>query len=120
MKNNAIKYYNMGYNCSACMFKAIEEKYNIHLPKEFENGINLINNGFGFCGMCGVLISGVIILGMILGEEKGRMARMKLFDYFFEKYKYTDCGRISMNSSECSDVISFVCDIIDKIALEMS
>ncbi|OUQ58753.1 hypothetical protein B5E58_06105 [Tyzzerella sp. An114] len=118
MKDTALRLYSEGYSCSLCIFKAAEIKYNVKVSDDFEKGINLINNGFGFCGMCGVVISAVIVLGMILDEYECRECRAKFFDMFFEKYKYTDCGRLSEGRNDCCHIIEFVCDILENIISE--
>lgn len=119
MKDLALKLYNNGYSCTSSIIISAEQKYNIDVSKQFEDGINIINNGFGIQGMCGVLISALIVIGAVLGSEKGRIGRVIFFDKFFKKYKYIDCPRLSSETDECCEIIEYVCDISDEVISEL-
>lgn len=119
MKNLALKLYNNGYSCTSSIIMSAEKKYNIDISKQFEDGIGIINNGFGIQGMCGVLISAIIVIGAVLGTEKGRIGRIIFFDKFFNRYKYIDCQRLSSETNDCNEIIKYVCNITDEVINEL-
>ena len=114
LKKYAIDYYNKGYNCSLCILKAGEKKYNIDITNDIEKGIEAINGGFGFGGMCGVLVSAIILIGIIVKEEDLKMIRLKFIDEIFNKYNSFNCNKISnISKNNCVDLIEYVCDLIE-------
>ncbi len=119
MKKLALELYNNGYSCTSSIIMSAKEKYNINVTNEFENGINIINNGFGIQGMCGVLIAAVIVIGAVLGSDKGRVGRIIFFDKFFKKYNNIDCTRLSSESNDCCEIIEYVCNIADEVINDM-
>lgn len=121
MKNKALQFYRQGYNCSQCILKAAECKFNIPVSKQSLNCCAAINNGFGIGGMCSVLIAGVMVFGMLFDEQTAKRLRLRLLDDFHSKFKGINCGHITKGRDEidsCEDIIGEIADMIEKYVTE--
>lgn len=118
MKRKAIQFYRQGYNCATCVLKAAQYQYGIVIPQKMIQGCGAVNSGFGIGGMCGVLIIGVMIFGMLFDEKKAKEMRLKLFSRFHEKHSSFNCASLSVNNDNCESIISDVCDLVEEIVRE--
>lgn len=115
MKEKALRYYKQGYNCSQCILKAVEHKYNISVPKQCYSMCRAINNGLGIGGMCSVLTAGIMVFGLLYDDMTAKRLRMKLLGMFQEKYGALECGVLKRGRSGCDEIIADIASMIDNI-----
>ncbi len=121
MRQAAVYYHSCGYNCSQCILKAAENRFGIVVSPQCMNSLGAVCNGFGVQSMCSVLVAGMMVFGILFGDETAKRLRMKLLDRFHEKYNGINCGhivRLRDNSNSCDDVIGDVAEMIEQIVLE--
>ncbi len=116
MRNKALDYYKEGYNCSQCILKAAEEKYNIYISEENLNLCKGINNGFGIGGLCSLVTGGIMVFGLLFDEATVKRLRLKLLDNFYDKYLSLNCCQLKgRDENSCQSLVYEVADIIDNI-----
>ena len=72
MKNETLEYYQNGYNCSQCLLKAADEKYNLKLSPQVYKSCSAINTGFGVGSICSVLIAGIMLFDIIFDKADAK------------------------------------------------
>lgn len=121
MKNLAVEYHREGYNCSQCILKAVECKYRVNIPIEVLNSCSAVSNGFGYGGICSALVAGVMVFGILGGEDNAKSMRIKMFTRFQEIHESFNCGQLVMEKCQCRNcdtLISEIAEIIENILIE--
>ena len=122
MQDLAILFYKNGFNCSQCILKAAEKKFNISLSKETIRMCSAINNGFGVESICSVLVSCIMVLGLIFDAQTAKALRIKFLNEFNLKYGSLNCPRLKAlnnknKNTNCEEIISGAASILEKIIL---
>jgi C_GCAxxG_C_C family probable redox protein len=115
MKNLAIKYHKAGYNCSQCIIKAFEEKYNFNMSKQIYDASGGIYNGFGTGAVCSVFTGCVMVLGLVYTDNELKHKRMLLCDKFIGKFGSLNCSKLKNRCKDCICIISDGADILEEI-----
>ena len=110
----ALKYHKLEYNCSLCMLKAFEEKYNIRLTEQTEKSCKVMNAGFGIGVICNAITAGIMIFGIMLDETLAKSARIMLLSEVQERYGSINCACLK-DTYDCEDIIEFIANKIDKL-----
>lgn len=118
MQEYAILFYRKGFNCSQCILKAAEKRFNLLLPQEAIKMCAAINNGFGVESICSVLVSSIMVLGLIFDAQIAKSLRIKFLNEFNLKYGSINCARLKNNkNNNCEKIISGAANILEKIIL---
>ncbi len=118
MKKYAMHFYKDGYNCSACILKAAEKKYNLTISRQCYNMCNGVNTGFGIGGMCSVLIACVMIFGLLFDQATVKRLRIKLLADFSEKYGSMNCDVLKKrrgSGEQCEELIGAIAEMAEKL-----
>lgn len=107
----AVGYYRAGYNCSQCILMASKDHYNIEFCDNCVKMCCGINNGFGFGGMCSVLIACIMVLSSLIPEDIGRN-RILFAEDFNRLNGSMYCGKIK--ADDCETVIKNACNLLEK------
>ena len=118
MEERAALYYRQGYNCSQCILKAVEHEYYKPIPKQCYALCRGVNTGFGFGGMCSVLIAGVMAFGLFFDEASVKRLRLSLFSAFQDLYPSLNCAELvkeRQNSAKCERIVRQVAGIVKRL-----
>lgn len=121
MKNLALKHFQTDCNCSQCIIKAFEEKYNYPVNREIYKSLSAVNSGFGIGTVCSALIAGIMIFSTVFDEQTALRARLKLLSIFKQRFGTINCSSLfpSKNGfNGCENIISVAADLTEKILLE--
>lgn len=116
-----MEYYRQGYNCSQCILKAAEDRYEIPLNRQWMNACAAVNNGFGVGSMCSVLVAGVMVFGLLFGKETAKKLRIKLLTTFYETHGSLNCNSIQAkyaNKNGCEEIVGYIAELTEKIIAE--
>lgn len=113
MYKKALEYYDSGHGCSKSILLAARDEYGF-VTEEVIESANAINNGFGIGSFCSALVAGIMILGLCYKDDMAYKKRLMLMGDFQEKFCSVNCGCLSRERSECSDIIKFVCNWLDR------
>ena len=118
MKEQAVKYYRQGYNCSQCILKAAEYAYGVAIPKQCYNMCRGINTGFGIGGTCSVLMAGVMVFGLFFDDATVKRPRMKLLSAFKDLYPCLSCAELvkeRKNGAKCEKIVWHIAGLVKQI-----
>jgi C_GCAxxG_C_C family probable redox protein len=118
MKELSVYFYRNGYNCSQCLLKAAESKYNRPVSKASMAMLNGVNTGFGIGGVCSVLIAGVMVFGLLFDADTVKRLRIRLFDEFKTLYPNMNCSTLIKSrggDGKCEKLIGEIAEIVEKL-----
>jgi len=121
LKTLAVRFYNEGYNCSQCIIKAFEEKYDYNIEDRSYSALSAVNTGFGVGMVCSALVAGILIFGLVFDEVTAHRARLRLlasFDAYFDSLNCSGLDSIKDSSSGCEKIISKAAYFTETILLE--
>lgn len=121
MKTLAVDYHKNGYNCSQCILRALEDKFDIEISEECYNLTRGINEGFGIGATCSLIIAGTMAFGLFFDDNTVKSLRLKLIDYVNENYGVLDCGKLKRCDKigeGCLILVGDVANYIEKLILE--
>jgi len=116
MKAEALKYYEEGIECGMCILLGAAQK-NCRVSKEIVDCGAAISNGFGIGIVCGCIISGILVINAVYGEEEAKKKRVILMSDFKTKFDNINCSCLCCNRDSCEDIIGFVCDWLEDIGI---
>ncbi len=119
MCQSALEFYHQGYNCSQCILKAAEKKYNFTLSEREMNMFSGISAGFGIGGICSAIVAGIVLLGMFFEEDRVEVLRLEMMNTFQERYSSLNCSKLRKLTGEyyCEEFITEAAGIIDNIIM---
>lgn len=121
MKNLALKHFQTDSNCSQCILKAFEEKYNYPLNPQIYKSLSAVNSGFGIGTVCSALIAGIIIFSTVFDEQTALRARLKLLSNFNSYFGTVNCSSLSPSKNSfngCDKIIYMTAAFTEQILLE--
>ena len=114
MKKEALKYYEEGIECGVCILLAAAQK-NCKISKEIIACGPAISNGLGIGIVCGCIISGIMVMSVIYGEEEAKKKRVILMNDFKNRFENINCSCLCCNRNSCEDIIGFICDWLESM-----
>lgn len=121
MKALALKFYNEGYNCSQCIIKAFQEKYDYPISDDVYLGLIAVNTGMGIGSFCSALVAAVMIFGFVFDKETAVRARLKLISCFDAYFGSLNCSGLNASKNKykgCEKVISMAAYFTERILRE--
>ena len=118
LKERALEFYEMGYNCSQCILLAFSQVYNLPFSEKELSVFCGLNNGFGINEFCSAIVGGILALGLMFEEEVVVELRVIFLTELRKNIKSFYCGRIKGAENGCLAVIAEVCDVLEKIISE--
>jgi C_GCAxxG_C_C family probable redox protein len=117
VKETAIKHFRNKMNCSQCILKAAQEKFNLNINDKIINMLSAVNGGLGVESICCSLIACILVLGLIFDKDRAKLTRIRFLSEFKEKYKNLNCPKLK-NEYLCEDIIIDALDILEKVIKE--
>ena len=114
----ALKYFRSGCSCSQCILKACADVYGLKPEASCYNMLGAISNGLGIGSTCSVLTAGIMVLGLIFGENAAKRLRLKFMSEASKIYGSLSCpalGRLMSDKGGCGKLIMEIGDILENI-----
>lgn len=121
MKDQAIQYYQQGYNCSQCILKAAEERFQVSVPSQSFHMCSGIRMGFGIGGICSALVGGIMVFGLMFEEEAVKRLSIKLLTMFHERFDTLQCSKLKNQRDQqaiCDSIVGEAAAIIEQLIVE--
>ncbi|NLK21095.1 MAG: hypothetical protein GX308_03180 [Epulopiscium sp.] len=118
MRKRSVYYYLRGYNCTQCIIKAAEERYNLDIPKECYDLCKGLNVGLGIGGTCNLISAATMVFGLLFDERTVRRLRIRFIDTFQSNYKAVNCSQLRKLrdcQNNCSYIIGEAAYLIEKL-----
>lgn len=104
-----------GENCSRIILQAAAEEYGIDLSEDILGACGGLQGGFGIGGMCSALVAAVMVLGLLFEEEEVKGKRILFLICIQEHFGCMDCGRLSAEEEDCSNILLEIADILQDV-----
>jgi len=120
MREKAMEYYRQGYGCSRSVLMAFEQAYPRAVAQQVYRACAGLDTGLGVGCLCGALIAGVMIFGILFDTGAAKRLRMSLFDQMAERGLGLYCARLREKAGEagCAELVGEIASVIDKIIRE--
>ena len=116
MRERALECYQNGRGCSQSLLAAFEETFSIPVSGQVYDACNGMNTGFGIGGMCGAVIAGLMLFGLLFDDSTARRLRMVLFSRMAERGLSFDCVRLRQCGGDgCEELIGDVAELVEGI-----
>ena len=130
LRDELIKYYYPGngynYSCAEAMMHAVDDYYDLNLPKESFLAASSFSGGCWHNEMCGGLSSSLAVLGILYsrdghGHDSPELKKMafELFSRFEEKFGNGKCWRLKkayyVPERKCEVLLVHIADILEDI-----
>jgi len=104
------------YHCAEAVLSAIKHHFRPDLPEEIVQMASGFGGGSGTGCICGAVSGGTIALGLVLKNDKKRIAHLtrELHEWFKEKYGVTCCKTIRQTHKGICPVLTG--EVAGKIA----
>lgn len=109
----ARQYHNSGYNCSQCILMAFGDIYKVSISEQSLKMCSTVNNGFGVCGMCSVLVASIMAIGIMFEEDMAKRMRIKFLAEFSKKHKSMNCN--VLKTQDCGELIVEVGELLESV-----
>jgi hypothetical protein len=108
----ALSYYSSGCSCCVAVLKAGSDYFGLELSDDILMLGNGLTGGIGIGSVCGVLLSCIMLLSLIIRDESRlKQLRLVVTDRFYSELGGINCGLI--RREDCSDVIRLACEILE-------
>ncbi|MGL5056192.1 MAG: C-GCAxxG-C-C family protein [Fusobacteriaceae bacterium] len=107
-----------GFNCAECLIDAHNKHNNGNIPVSLGSGMG---GGLTVASLCGAVNAAAIVIGAVKGRvnpEDSNDARVlvnELMKSVKEKYKSEICRDLKNSGADCSDIVEFVYQELDRI-----
>jgi C_GCAxxG_C_C family probable redox protein len=115
---NAANYFGSEYNCAQCIMKAVDESYNLNISDDVYSALSNLGKGLGIGSVCGALLAGMMVFGIIANERTAKAMRIRLFYDFTSLYSEIHCAKLIRTTHEtdgCDGLVEELSDIIKRI-----
>lgn len=125
-----MKYYDKKYdlNCAECIVKAVNEVYDLNIPKETLMTMSAFGGGMTIGSVCGAATGAVAALGIMFTNERGhksphvREMTSNFLIKFNNKMDALDCITLKSNYYEaetrCSKIMRASAEVLEEIIEE--
>ncbi|GAM09713.1 putative redox-active protein [Geobacter sp. OR-1] len=104
------------YHCAEAVLEVIRRHFSPEAPEALVHTVSGFGGGSGSGCICGAVSGGTVALGLVLGDDKKRIAHLtrELHVWFKEKYDFTCCKIIRQNHKGVCPVLTG--EVAGKIA----
>lgn len=113
--NNAVEFYNEGYNCAESIIKAINEEKNLDIPVSIGTPFG---GGMAVGSSCGAVTGALVALGAMKGRKEptdpntARERAKKMINQIKEKYGTFQCAELKKKGVSCAEIIEYTHDVL--------
>jgi C_GCAxxG_C_C family probable redox protein len=96
------------YHCAEAVLEVIRRHFSPATPETVVKMVSGFGGGSGSGCICGAVAAGTVALGMVLGDDKKRIAHQtrELHTWFKERYDFTCCKIIRQNHKGACPVLT--------------
>lgn len=113
MKKRVLTLYAQGYGCGQCLLLAAAEGYGIAINEKLPQGFVPINGGYGTGGLCAVFFAAMLLLGMLLDEQRAKACRMEFLLSMQERFGSINCAGLAY--AGCENVMGTAAEVLEAL-----